>query len=588
MTHLRQGYGGQAVRLVLRAAAIVIAIAALIDPVWTASQPPLRELIAIDLTAGAADAVVAALRAAAPRWQIVQRPVTASRLPCGTHERCVAIADGSIDAGVPADAGALSMIAVRRAGSPNIALRSAVVSPGHATAAGAARIELSRTGAIASTAVRILDGAAVVGAATHRWPEDGTASIEVSWWPIAAGARAIRIEAVPADGETTVIDNLLEVGVAVAANPSRVLVFDARPSWHSTFVRRALEEDARFAVEYRARIAPTVSAGTPNASLDVRVLEATEAVVVGGPDALSASDVALLDRYVSKRGGSLILLPERRPDGPVARFFGDGWVEQLTPAPQAIGPLRATEILRTDRSPIAGEVLGRSGKSASIVVVPSGHGRVFISGAMDAWRYRDLDNSAFDRFWRSLIAEASSAGEALQLSLASPLGARGERMPFTLRHRSLDVRSAIEARVSVRCGDAPSTSLSASVPAPVRVWPSGALDEFTGEIAVTEAASCEIEAMAGDRTTAAVIAVADRPNRGVEATLAKLERASRAAGGVVVAAGEEDEIAKAIDDATAESSQIVSVHPMRSAWWIVPFAGFLSLEWWLRRRQGLR
>ena len=29
------------------------------------------------------------------------------------------------------------------------------------------------------------------------------------------------------------------------------------------------------------------------------------------------------------------------------------------------------------------------------------------------------------------------------------------------------------------------------------------------------------------------------------------------------------------------------VHPMRSAWWIAPFAIALGLEWWSRRRRGL-
>ena len=31
-----------------------------------------------------------------------------------------------------------------------------------------------------------------------------------------------------------------------------------------------------------------------------------------------------------------------------------------------------------------------------------------------------------------------------------------------------------------------------------------------------------------------------------------------------------------------------TTHPMRSGWWIVPFAACLSGEWWLRRRKGLR
>jgi hypothetical protein len=29
-------------------------------------------------------------------------------------------------------------------------------------------------------------------------------------------------------------------------------------------------------------------------------------------------------------------------------------------------------------------------------------------------------------------------------------------------------------------------------------------------------------------------------------------------------------------------------HPMRSGWWMLPFAVLLAAEWWLRRRVGLR
>ena len=31
-----------------------------------------------------------------------------------------------------------------------------------------------------------------------------------------------------------------------------------------------------------------------------------------------------------------------------------------------------------------------------------------------------------------------------------------------------------------------------------------------------------------------------------------------------------------------------AVRPMRSAWWLVPFAGLLSVEWIFRRRRGLQ
>jgi hypothetical protein len=101
--------------------------------------------------------------------------------------------------------------------------------------------------------------------------------------------------------------------VTVAVSRSAVLVFDARPSWSSTFVRRALEDDARFTVGYRTRLAPAISAGTAHGRLDAAALDAAAVTVVGGVDALTAGDVALLDQYVKVRGGTLVLLPERLP-----------------------------------------------------------------------------------------------------------------------------------------------------------------------------------------------------------------------------------------------------------------------------------
>ena len=35
------------------------------------------------------------------------------------------------------------------------------------------------------------------------------------------------------------------------------------------------------------------------------------------------------------------------------------------------------------------------------------------------------------------------------------------------------------------------------------------------------------------------------------------------------------------------TDQMTAWHPMRSPWWIVPFALALAAEWWMRRRRGL-
>lgn len=579
-------------RLVLRCIAIAIAIAGVIDPVWTKAAPPSRTLIAIDLTDGASDQVVAALQAAAPRWKIERRRATGHRLPCAFDERCVVIADGSADVELPDEIRALSAILVRRTGEPNVALRGAVVPAGHAAAAGAARVEIARSGLVPATEIRVRDDRATVGAVTHTWGDEQAATIEVPWWPIGTGARALRIEAVPIEGEAITFDNTIDVGAVIESAPLPALIFDTRPSWGSTFVRRALEDDARFTVSHRARLAPGLTAGTMTGTLDAPSLDRAPVVIVGGPDALTAGDVALLERYVSERGGSLILLPERQIDGPARRLIGDGWREHLVAKPEAIGPLRASEILRLERAPAVSTVLGASGSSPAIVDMPHGRGRVIVSGAMDAWRYRDPATgqsppaetgsrraSAFDTVWTSLVADAALAGSGLRIDLESTLAAAGERVPFTVRARSLAGAEAVEARVTFRCP---------GVETPVRVWPAGEPSVFDGELPAVERGPCEVTATVGSQTATTALAVAARPQRGVARTLDNLERATRAVGGVVIDAGQEADLAASLDDSTADSSQIVFVRPMHVAWWIVPFAGCLAGEWWLRRRNGLR
>jgi hypothetical protein len=570
----------------MRTIAILIAVAGMIDPGWTAEQPAARKLVAIDLTSGASDAAVAALQNSAPGWEMVPRRSTGSRLPCGVHERCAIIADGSVDAEIPADLGTpVAIVAIRAGGSPNVALRSVSASSVNAAASGALRVELSRTGAVVSTDIRVLDGNAIVGSVTHTWQDGETASLEVPWWPIDTGVRMLRVEAVPIDGEATTIDNAIDRGVTVQGGQARVLVFDARPSWNSTFVRRSVEDDPRFSVEYRSRVAPSLTAGTVGGTLDARTLEETPVVVIGGPDALTDNDVALLERYVRTRGGSLILLPERRVAGSAARLFGGEWTERLIATPESIGPLRAGEILQLERAPETASVLGRSGSSPVMLAMPSGNGRIIISGAMDAWRYRDLNPSggrgasAYDRFWRSLIADAAAAGESVRLELGHTLVAVSDRVPFTLRRHTFDPIAASEARVSVRCAGQPAVM--------VRAWPSGTVGEFTGEIPANPASNCEVEARVDGRSTITSYAVAADVRHGVDATLAKLERQARATGGVFTYPGDEA-FARTLDAQASDSSQIVSVYPMRSPWWIIPFAGCLSLEWFLRRRHGLR
>ena len=564
--------------LLLRTSAIAMALAALIDPVFSSNPRDERPVVVINLTAHPPAAIDSALKEQLRGRNLTTRVPDGIRLPCSVDEDCVAIADGSVDSEWEA-ARPISVLITDPNAAPNVNVQSVVLSGGHRSAAGAARVALSGRGVEGRrTEVRISDGGAVVGSATHQWTAESTATMEIPWWPLDLGARALRIEAVPLDGENTAIDNVIDAGVTIAATRLPILVFDARPSWNSTFVRRALEDDARFAVGYRSRIAPAVSAGTPNGRLEAAVLDSVAAVVVGGPDLLTAEEAGLLERYVRVRGGTLVLLPERPVGGASAHLFPGNGVEHLTANVESVGALHATEILRWSDVPVTATVIAKSGSSPAILSLPTGNGRIIVSGAMDAWRYRHLDSGAFARFWTSLIARGAALGERLQLTFEQGIAPRGTRARFSVRDRRLEPRAIVEASAVADCAGESHT---------IRLWPAGTGGEFVGEVPAGLHGECTVEATIDEQRVIGSIAIVDRPARGTALTLAKLERQARASGGVIAKAGEEQMVARSITGAAA-MSRVVSVHPMRSPWWLLPFAGCLSVEWWLRRRNGLR
>lgn len=570
-------------RVLLRSAAIAIVIAAMIDPVLSVGSAGGAAAVVVNMTANDAPAIENRVRQSAGGSELISRRLTDHRLPCALGERCIVVADGSIEAVWPSDLPIpASLVIVRGSATPNVFLRAASITPAqHLRAGGAAEIMLDGTGmAGRRTEIRLTDGTALVGAATHEWKADGLVTMTVPWWPIATGPRVIRVHANPSEAESTTFDNTIDVGVSIGADRLPVLVFDPRPSWNSTFTRRALEDDSRFVVEHRARVAPAISAGTMNGRLDEQALDAAAVIVVGAPDALSPADVDVIERFVRLKGGTAILLPERAPSGPASRLFAGRWVEQLSASAEPVGLLRAGEILRTDVAPITASVLAHAGTWPSIVVTPAGNGRIVVSGAMDAWRYRDHDAGAFDRFWRSLVAESAAAGAALQLTFENRVASPGSRERFTVRSRRSNALATSAASAVGRCGDGPAQT--------IRLWPTGARDTFHGELPIDDRGPCTIEASMNDRRITAGIAVMPAARRGAQITLARLERDARAADGAIATEGDLSPIAIARTAADARDRRSSPTHPMRSAWWIWIFTGCLSAEWWLRRRAGLR
>ena len=567
-------------RVVLRTVAVTIAVAAMIDPVMTLSRPAPQRVVVARLASADAVAIATSIRRALPGAEVSVRDAASGRLPCGPGESCVMVADGSVAVDIPGDvSGPVSVIRLALPAGPNLVLQS-VLAPATQSSAGSGlvRVAMGGTGmAGRRSELRITDGAATVGSVVHTWTADGDVTLEVPWWPLADGPRALRVAAIPFDGEASALDNAIEIGVNVSTARARVLVFDVRPSWASTFVRRALEDDPRFEVEHRVGLAPALAAGTGGGRLDAATLDAVSVVVVGGPDSLGAGDVTLLDRFARQRGGTVILLPDREISGTAARLVSGRWTEHLDASAVPAGPLRASETLRLSEASPFDLVLGSVQDRPTIVVSPSGHGRVVMSGAMDAWRHRDSDGGAFDRFWRSVVLESAAAGVPLRVELPRPIAAPGTRVPVVVRHHRMADTPAATVSASATCGDGPAHA--------IRLWPQAEPGVYSGEVSTANGGSCAVR-VTTDSGAAAIggVAVTTGATASVADVMAKLERVATRSGGVV---GDADSVVASL--AAVQPVRIPTpVWPMRSPWWMSPFVACLGVEWWLRRRAGLR
>lgn len=444
-----------------------------------------------------------------------------------------------------------------------------------------------------SSSLTISSGGVEVGRASHTWPEAGgrwRAALDVI--PVGEPPFVLRAEVVmdPRGSKETrpaSERSVADVLVAAAQGPWRVLVYEPRPSWASTFVRRALEGDPRFAVSslsYASR-GVAVRAGAPVSLDSAEDLADIDVIAVGGLDRLTASDVRALERFMRERGKSVALLPDGRVDGGPARqlvpsplpseTLVDARAALLTTAP--LPRLDASEMLVFRRAPAGADVLARlSGSNDPVILVaPNGDGRLLFSGALDAWRSRADGGVEFDRFWRSAFAG---------LALATPPAVDVDIIPALLS-------AGDTARLSVRIRDEGS-AVSASLDAGqmIRLWPDAVPGVFGGSFVAPAGAgphTIEVSVDGTKRTNARggfLVRDDARPMR----PAAPLALLAASHGGINVAPNELPELERHVRQRLAASPASIIRRPMRSPRWLIPFAAFLSGEWWLRRRRGLR
>ena len=570
----------------LRALAVLLAIAALIDPAFAVRRPgPLAVDIRVEPSPAAAemrDRLAASLR---------------DRIVVGAGEpaSAVVIIGDAMGTALPGNV-PISFVSVGPLGGPNVRIVHATppetVLPGQEAVVAAQFEAIGLAGR--SSLIDLEQDGVRLARVEHRWtsdPERFTASLRYA--PAVSGLRKVTVISQPIAGELSQEDNAADLPILASARTLRVAAYEPRPSWAAGFVRRALEADPVFEVSslVRASRGIEVRAGTPPPAVTAAALAPFEAVLVGAPEELTAAEVVALDAFAQERGGAVILLPDRRPSGSYARLFpSTRFEEALLEKPIAVHAQGSTTFNASELAlPVNLEAGGvaiastawQGGERAVVASWPRGAGRVIVSGALDAWRYRAGTGDAFGRFWTGTIAAAAAAAPPrLAVTVEPALVAPGQPVTIRAAVRAMSIAGPMApVEASLVAGDGSEQF--------VRLWPLAEPGVFEGTIDAPHAGRVEARAsLAGGLTASApllVDAVRQAPGDDRDA----MTLVAAATGGIVTDGARLEPLERHLR-ALNRRDVPADRHPARSAWWVFAFAAALCGEWALRRRGGLR
>ena len=594
----------------LRTMALLIAVAAVIDPVVTSARRtrPALSLVSVDTIR---DRVLLARTrqlldrhytvVAAPLPSALGTVLVGARLPTSSNEMAAPVVVVSPESGIPS-------VAICRIQAPTQAMLESRVDvlitlTTRGIGAGTARtpeVELTVGGGVVVARQRI--------AAAH----DTVLTVSLAFVPSAPGPVVLQARAFVPDQSDTVRSDVL---VNVREHRWSVLFFDRRPSWMSTFVRRALERDPRFAVTSRIITSTNVSrlTGQPPQGLDaVASTSPFDAVVIGAPDALLARDVDGISTLLRARGASVVVLADHAANGPADALLDiGGWraVSRRVPAeltapavssrareplrlrgmsigvPQRLAPSAVPLAVLRAAPGNAKDMSKDTGADEQTVVwqVPVGLGQLVISGAFDTWRYRDTAQSTFDATWRDIIDDAASQRLLpLDVRVSSRLVTPRANVLLTILPR--DSANSSPIRASLR-------ALSPAAAAAATEFTVAADDGGTLHTARFRAPPVaghyEVVVYRGPDTVRTPLVVAPTVAADADNNPELLAAWASSRGGRVVPANRLESLAGDLDRVLRPVPLVGDWHPMRSPWWIIPFSFALAAEWWIRRRRGL-
>jgi hypothetical protein len=581
---------------VFRFASIAIAALGLVDPVLTLPRP-VRRPVAIVTVASASMALPSGSGTRERRTRELRERIAArladeyeiTSAP-GASPGVILIGDRAPERLGPGKDSLVWAVDVGEELGPNVRIVSAETSDADVRN----RIRVSaRISAIGmrgrSSVIRVLDGPIALAEERQAWTSDREERIAViDVVPTRTGSQALRLVAVADPSERTDLDNARTVVARVSTQPYRVLFVDARPSWMTSFMRRSVESDDAFRAAFLTRVSRGVAvhaAGVDDpAVLDDRAIGRFDLIVVGAPDALTRRECDALVRF-TRAGGVTLIAADRRVDGPVLDLLPDvSLSERLFEQPVALrlrgsiaGP-PVSELLVAARLPALAEVLADAGGDAPVIFkAPLGRGRVYFSGALDAWRQRDREDG-FSRFAAALLREAArDAQEPLTVTVSPSVSDPGGPVTIVARVRGNDrLLAPISARV-----------IAADSREPVRLWPQPESGTFAGTITAPREGEYTVHVVRGDDSADASFAVVGRGEIAPDDPVS-LRLLAAAHGGSVYQAADVERLIGDVRAALPSARAPRPVRPMRSGWWMLPFAGSLCAEWWNRRTRGLR
>jgi hypothetical protein len=583
----------------LRIAAVAIAVAGVIDPVVTADRAVKRTVAVVRAAEGtAADASARddLARRLSSSYRVIDRVMPGA-------SATIVVGEGLPAAAADVVAPAFAVLPAPR--DPSVAI-TAIDVPRETPFASRAPVEVSvrvRQGSGQKVEIALRQGAATIDRVERTVASaDDTLHVALDFVPPTRGpvtlTASARLVGTPVSSEADAVTDVTD-------RPWSVLFFDRQPSWGSTFVRRALERDPRFSVRSRTATSTGIATerGDAPVSLDRReTLDAYDAVVLGAPDSLSASVIGSVERFARQRGGAVVVLLDRPGGATLMRLTRVArWTASMSPAAIAVetplagvAPLQATELLALDRLPAGARVLAQASLGGVVrpVVfeVPVGAGRVIASGVVDAWRYRGVpESSTFDRFWQTTIGEAAAAAPpSMRVEPSATLLSPGQITVIAVAIR--DVAGVLPATGSLNVRASASGPAASSAGTALRLWPEGMPGHFVAEFRAPDETGVyrvDVESE-GARGEAKIVVV------GASGRIPKPDESDalttwvHSRSGQVFAAADSAGLDRALSATLRPEHRSEPWWPMRSAWWIIAFAGALGGEWWLRRRRDLR